>query len=259
MNQSLHRTASAVDPRPSLRLIPLSLRPACGQLLLPAKAAVFAVCAVSLLMRTVPAASDPGRSGELPSIEDTNPPVKVTTSELCNAPQNADDFPSSPVPIQEGKCEIYQEFKSISPNANYGGSCGGFTVAFGPKGDLKLAMKRYRLRADWGDTGPTPALCAGARVTAAAWGYRCDDTDCTAGAWERIGTAKSRNGSWSRPDKRCVLELTFLASNKTYQTLNVDVIASQKQGGTTERRRAKASIYAERGNGKCVSVTKKIS
>jgi len=54
---------------------------------------------------------------------------------LCSGPQNAEDFPSSPVQVVETTCDYTQEFHSTSPTASYGSTCGGFTVAFGPKGD----------------------------------------------------------------------------------------------------------------------------
>ena len=46
--------------------------------------------------------------------------------------------------------------------------CGGFTVAFGPKGDLKRNRRYLWLSANWGDTPLTQANCAGAHIAAAA-------------------------------------------------------------------------------------------
>lgn len=196
-------------------------------------------------------------SSERPQLSETAPPP-VLTYGLCNAPQNADDFASSPVAVQEDSCNYFQEFQATSPNTNYGSSCGGFTVAFGPIGDLKLNWKRYHLKAMWGDAPPTQANCALSRLAAVAWGWRCDDAACTTGAWERIGNPKSQKGTWNTTSQVCYIDIGFVAPlDRVYKTLNVDVIASQTQGQTTVRRRAKGWIHASRGNGKCFSATVK--
>jgi hypothetical protein len=178
---------------------------------------------------------------------------QMATYGLCDGPQPADDFPSNPVPVSENRCELFQEFKATSPNANYGSSCGGFTVSFGPMGDLRHNWTRYSLKAGWGDAPLTAANCATARLAAIAWGYRCDNADCSVGAWERIGTPRSRAGTWNATSQICSLEVAFAAADKVYNTLSIDVIATQAQGQSTVRKRAKGSIVASRGNGKCYS------
>jgi hypothetical protein len=61
---------------------------------------------------------------------------------LCPTVQNPDDFASNPVPVQEDNCNRFQTFESHSPGPSTGGDCGGFTVAFGPLGDLKRDWTR---------------------------------------------------------------------------------------------------------------------
>lgn len=63
-------------------------------------------------------------------------PLKASsTYGMCSGPQNADAFPSSPVPVEAGQCDNSQTFSATSDGPSTGDGCGGFTVAFGPKGD----------------------------------------------------------------------------------------------------------------------------
>jgi hypothetical protein len=182
-------------------------------------------------------------------------PLPAATYGLCSGPQNADDFPSSPVPNVETQCEFTQQFHSTSPNASYGGSCGGYTVAFGPKGDLKRKRKYLWLKGEWGDVPLTQANCTTAHIAAASWGYLCTNAACTTGAWERIGAASTKKGFWNTTSQICYVAVQANTGNKDYQTVSIDIIATQGQGRTAVRRRAKASIYNVQPNGKCPTAT----
>ena len=193
-------------------------------------------------------------SSEHPVAVDTAPQPAATYG-LCSGPQNADDFPSSPVPSVETQCEYTQQFHSTSPNASYGGSCGGYTVAFGPKGDLKRKRKYLWLRGEWADVPLTQANCTSAHIAAASWGYRCTNAACTTGAWERIGAASSKKGFWNTTSQVCYLSVQANTGNKDYQTVSIDIIGTQGQGQSAVRKRVKASIYNVHPNGKCPSAT----
>jgi len=183
-------------------------------------------------------------------------PLKVATYGMCSGPQNADAFASSPVPVEEGKCDNSQKFTATSDGPSTGGSCGGFTVAFGPMGDLKPYLDRVIVRADWGDTPLTAANCASARVAAVGWGARCTNDACTTAEWEKLGGPKQRKGFWNTTSKVCYIELGFTSTGK-FKTLNLDVIATLPENGKTVRKRAKGWIYASHPNGKCFSTTVK--
>ena len=91
-------------------------------------------------------------------------PMKPTSSYgMCSGPQNADAFAQSPVPVVEGKCDDSQTFSATSLGPSDGnGGCGGFTVAFGPIGNLRPYLDHVILRAEWGDAPLTAANCASA-------------------------------------------------------------------------------------------------
>ncbi|HEX2539677.1 MAG TPA: hypothetical protein VHM00_01200 [Caldimonas sp.] len=194
-------------------------------------------------------------SAERPIVGTTAPPFKPATHGLCSAPQNADAFPSSPVPVVETDCHFTQTYESTSPGPSTGGSCGGYTVAFGPMGDLRRNMKSATLRAAWADTPLTSGTCASARISAVAWGYRCDDDACSSGAWERIGSPTSRKGTWHANNQTCGIDVSLGGENRRYKTLNIDIIASRTENGSSVRKRTKGTIEVRRGNGKCVSAT----
>lgn len=179
---------------------------------------------------------------------------KLATFGLCDAPQNADDLPTSPVPELEDACTRYQHFEATSATPSHGGSCGGYTVAFGPMGNLQTDWKRYTLKASYGEA-LTQAQCSKARLAAVAWGVRCLNDDCSSTQWERIGNPLSKKGTWGNNQNRCYLEHQFIDIQHRYTVLNIDVIASLQEGSQSVRKRAKASIRAERGNGKCFSTT----
>ena len=147
-------------------------------------------------------------------------PQPAATYGLCSGPQNADDFPSRPVPNVETQCEFTQQFHSTSPNASYGGSCGGYTVAFGPQGDLKRKCKYLWLKAEWADAPlTTQATCTAAHIAAASWGYLCTNAACTTGAWERIGTASSKTGYWNTNTNTCTVAVQANTGSKDYSTV----------------------------------------
>lgn len=200
-------------------------------------------------------ATNTGVSASEQPIGSTGPKPTVATYGLCSGPQNADAFPSSPVPVVDGACELSQTFEATSPGPTSGSSCGGFTVAFGPMGDLKSNWKTISLSAKWADAPLTAATCTSAYLAFAGWGYRCDNAACTVGAWERIGVAQGRKGTWNTTSQVCYLALGANTGPKDYKTLNIDVIATQGQGASAVRKRASAKIYAQRGNGRCFSMT----
>lgn len=197
-------------------------------------------------------------TGTLSSSEHPVPTGTVphpATYGLCSGPQNADDFPSSPVPVVETTCDYTQEFHATSPTASYGSTCGGFTVAFGPKGDLKRKWRYLWLTGGWGDSPLTQANCATAHIAADAWGYLCTNAACTTGAWERIGTARTTHGTWNTVSQICYIGIGATTGQKDYQTVNIDVIATQGQGRSAVRQRASASIHNMEPTGKCPTAT----
>lgn len=215
---------------------------------------LVALPAVLCTAAAAPQDRSPMLAGERPVLSQQTPPLKVTYG-LCSGPTNADAFPSSPVPVVEGQCERSQEFKSISPSDSYGASCGGYTIAFGPMGELRRTWKRRTLKAQWVGEPLTATTCPKARISAVAWGYRCDNEACSAGAWERIGKPTSRKGTWNAQSKTCYIDVGLSAPAKDFSTLNIDAIASLTQGGQTQRVRVGASIRGYGPNGKCPSAT----
>jgi len=182
--------------------------------------------------------------------------VSAAEPSFCSGPQNADAFPSKPVRVTTTQCHYYQQYEATSPTANYASSCGGYTVAFGPKGGLKHPQHGHDIWVRWGDTAPTAATCAAAHVEGIAWGYRCGDKKCATGDWEQIGTAKSGSGNWNTVSKVCYNELVFVAKPESdYLTISVDARAYRQQGATKTPKRVKVKIYAYRHTGKCVSAT----
>ena len=197
-----------------------------------------------------------GLSSSEQPVGGAGPAPHVATYGLCSGPGNAEAFPSSPVADEKSQCFNTQKFQATSPNANYGGgTCGGYTVAFGPQGDFKRKRKYLWLVGKWGDAPLTQANCASARVAIAAWGYRCANPACTAGAWERIESAKSKKGVWNTTSKTCGLSAQANTTLVDYSTVNIDVIATQGSGSTAVRKRAAAYIYNEQPNGQCPSAT----
>jgi hypothetical protein len=176
---------------------------------------------------------------------------------LCEAPQNADANPSSPVPVEPSACYDIQTFSAMSNTPSTGASCGGFTVAFGPLGDLKPYLDNVTLAADWGDIALDAGNCAKAHVAAVAWGARCSDDACTSAQWEKIGGPSRRKGTWNSTSQVCYIGLSFSGAGKKYKTLNLDVIATSLENGQDVRKRAKGTITARRGNGTCASLPAK--
>lgn len=192
-------------------------------------------------------------SSEQPVATGTAP--LVSAYGLCAQPQNADAFPSRPVPVIETQCEFTQKFAATAASPTLGSECGGFTIAFGQQGDLKRNWKDLWLTAKWGEAMPTQAKCASSYLAAAAWGYRCTDAACNTGAWERIGPAKKIHGTWHSTSKTCALQIISSADNKDYLTANMDVIATEGQGSAAVKKRAAAEIYNHTPNHKCPSAT----
>lgn len=189
------------------------------------------------------------------TLQEVEAQKQIATFGLCSAPQNADDLPTRPLPVQEDACDYFQRYEATSAAPTNGGSCGGYTLAFGPLGGLKTTWKRYQLNASWGEAPLTQAQCGQARLSAVAWGARCLNADCSSTQWETIGVPLSKKGIWGTNQPRCFLEHQFLNHQNHYKTLNIDVIASLQEGSQTVRKRAHARIRAESGNGKCFSAT----
>jgi len=227
---------------------------------LPARIFYFCSIALALAFHGAAVAAPVTESvGERPQGEaPKRVPPKAATYGMCDAPQNADNFPSNPVPLVAGKCENSQTFTATSAGPSTGGQCGGFTVAFGPLGDLKPQLDRVHLKAEFGET-LTAAQCASAKVAAVGWGAKCTNDSCTTAAWEKIGGPTQKSGTWHSTSQKCFLEIRFYRHKIKHKTLNLDVIATVVENGKAVRKRAKGTIYVERGNGKCFSATQKAS
>ena len=128
---------------------------------------------------------------------------------------------------------------------------------FGPQGDLKPNLHNIDFKAEWGDLALTAANCANARVAAVAWGERCSDDACTTAKWEKIGGPKQSKGTWNTVSKACYMSVNLPSINKKYKTLNLDVITTLNENGKAVPKRAKGTIRAHIGNGKCTSIDKK--
>ena len=208
----------------------------------------------------LPALADPKASpsvSERPSDGSIKPRGRVQpTYGMCSGPPNADAHPMSPVPVIEGTCEDYQRYTSVGSSASFG--CGGYTVAFGPKGALRPYLDRLNLIAEWGDETLTQSQCAKAKVAGVAWGARCTDDACARGTkveWEKIGSGpKQLTGSWSTSSQECYVKVNFVSAGKKYVTLIVDVIATLEEGGQPVRKNARGTIIASKFNGTCVSL-----
>jgi hypothetical protein len=220
----------------------------------------FIACVTVFSLSLGAARAGPGElgsvaGGERPyTLQEAEARKQAATFGLCSLPQNADDLPTRPVAVQEGRCEFYQHFESTSAQPSNGSPCGGYTVAFGPMGDLKTTWHRYQLKASYGEA-LTQAQCPKARLSAVAWGARCLNADCSNTQWEKIGVPLSKQGVWSANQGRCYLEHQFLNNQNHYKTLNIDTIALLQEGTQAVRKRAHALIHAEIGNGQCFSVT----
>jgi len=225
---------------------------------MPLRIASVCLLAITIVLPIASLAAPMGSPTEtpLPDVEKQPPPP--ATYGLCNAPQNADAFPSSPVRVVPGTCHNTQQYTATSPGPSTGGSCGGFTVAFGPMGDLNPNLNHsITLRAEWGDTALTAANCAKAKVAAVGWGARCTNDACTTAEWEKIGGPKQKTGTWNTTSNTCYTLVQFNSSDKKFKTLNVDIIATLPEGGKTVRKRAKGFIYVSHPNGKCLSTSVK--
>ena len=196
-----------------------------------------------------------GLSSSEQPVGGAGPAPQVATYGLCSGPGNAEAFPSSPVADDKSQCYNTQKFHVTSPNANYGGTCGGYTVAFGPQGDFKRKRKYLWLVGKLGrhaaDAGQLRKRARGDR----GLGLSLHQRRVHAGAWERIESAKSKKGVWNTTSKTCGLSAQANATLTDYATVNIDVIATQGSGRTAVRKRAAASIFNEHPNGQCPSAT----
>jgi hypothetical protein len=181
-------------------------------------------------------------------------PPEAATYGLCNAPQNAEAFPSTPLRVQSDQCFNFQKVSATSNMPSPDATCGGFTMALGPLGDLKPHLQRVKLSAEWGDVALSAENCASASLAAVGWGARCSDDACTSAKWEKIGGPQQRAGTWNTASQVCYLGVTFTSTNKKYKTLNLDVIATLVESGESVRKRAKGTIRARVANGKCSSL-----
>ena len=187
--------------------------------------------------------------------------AKKLTYGMCSAPQNADAYPGSPQKIVVEDCNDFsQQFVVTAAKPSSNSNCGGFTVAFGPLGDLKPHLHQITMTADWGDD-PVPAdQCQYARVTAIAWGERCLDDVCMKTDWYVIGGPKQRKGKWDAASRTCKLDIKFTSTGKQHKTLNLDVIATHFNGAHHIRKREKGTIRAEIKSDKaCYSAEGKVA
>ena len=195
-------------------------------------------------------------------------PLKASSSYgMCSGPQNADAFPSSPVPVEEEKCHNSQTFSATSAGPTTGDGCGGFTVAFGPQGNLRPNLKHVILKGEWGDVPLTAANCASAKIAVVGWGARCTDhadqtapslgTACTSTKWEKIGGPTQGKGFWNTTSQVCYVSAQVSSTDKRYKTLTMDIIATVVENGKTVRKRAEGTIRASYPNGQCVSTPAK--
>lgn len=184
-----------------------------------------------------------------------------TTYGLCATPQSAADFPSKPIPVSVNNCIHSQTFTSTAPTASYGGpACGGYVVAFGPKGSLDPRLSEHiQLTADWADTPLTATTCAASQLAAVAWGEKCAGPICAPGGFELIdGSPAARKGTWNAISKACSIELKFNSSSTPYRTLSIDAIATQFNAkNKAVRKRVTATIYASHGDGNCIGSSQK--
>jgi hypothetical protein len=216
------------------------------------------VAAIAWHLPALADTTDSPSVSERPFDGSIKPPDRTqATYGTCNGPPNADAHPMSPVPVIAGTCDDYQSYTSVGSSASFG--CGGYTVAFGPKGDLKPYLDRVNLSADWGDETLTQSQCTKAKLVAVAWGARCADDACARGTavnWEKIGSGpKQRSGSWQ--SNECYIHLNFPGTGKKYVTLMIDIIATLEEGDQPVRKNAKGKIYASRPNGTCLSLPDK--
>ena len=222
---------------------------------MPLRIVSACLLAITIVLPIASLAGPPGAPTETPLPDvGTQPQPPAVTYGLCSGPTNADAFPSSPVLVLAGPCQNSQQYTATSPGPSTGGSCGGFTVAFGPMGDLKPSLNHsIILRADWGDTALTAANCAKAKVAAIGWGARCTNRTCTTAEWEKIGGPKQKTGTWNATNNTCSTLVQFNSSDKKFKTLNIDIIATLPEGGQTVRKGAKGFIHVSHPNGKCLS------
>ena len=190
----------------------------------------------------------------------------TSTYGMCSGPPNADAFAQSPVPVVEGKCDDSQTFSATSLGPSNGNGCGGFTVAFGPKGNLRPYLDHVILRAEWGDVPLAAANCASARIATVGWGARCTGrvnkttpltTACTSTKWEKIGAPIQRKGVWHTTSQVCSIVADVSSVDKQYKTLTMDIIATVVENGQTVRKRAKGTIWVRQPNGQCLSAPSK--
>jgi len=197
----------------------------------------------------------PSRS--VSSVPDAAKKVAYT---FCDGPQNAQSYPASPVKVVLGQCNsMSQAFTATSVAPSAGQNCGGYSIAFGPKGKLNRDLHQITMTSAWGDAPLTAAQCPTAKVTAQAWGERCVDDACKKTAWDLIEKgAKQRDGKWDQASNTCLLEVRFTSEGVKYRTLNLDTITTVVENGQIIRKRAKGTIVAElKKDGPCLSAEAK--
>jgi hypothetical protein len=211
-----------------------------------------AVCAgLSLLNFTcLPASAapdDPPVSSSSRSISSVSDAAKKVAYSFCDGPQNAQSYAASPVKVVLGQCSsMSQSFTATSDAPSAGHSCGGYAIAFGPKGKLNPNLHQITMTSAWGDAPLTAAECASAKVTAQAWGERCVNEACKKTTWDLIeGGPKQRDGKWDPARNACVVEVRFTSEGVKYRTLNLDTITTVVENGQIIRKRAKGTILAE--------------
>jgi hypothetical protein len=203
------------------------------------------ICAIACALPAFAAPDD-----QPPSSSRSGPVSKGVSKRVdygfCSGRQNAHSYAPSPVKIVVEMCRMSQTFSATSDGPSTGHNCGGYAIAFGPKGNLNPSLNEITMVAEWADQPLTTAsACDKARVTALAWGERCVNAACDKTTWDKIeGGPKQRDGKWDSANQKCTIEVKFTSQGVGYRTLNLDIIADYPEGNQYVRKRAKGTIVA---------------
>jgi len=204
-----------------------------------------AIIALAACLLAVPATADdkPGSTLKPSGLPNPGDVAKKIDYGFCSGPQNAHTYAPSPVKITLGKCnDMSQSFSAVSDGPSVGHNCGGFSMAFGPKGNLNPKLHQITMVADWGDAPLNAQNCSKAKITTQAYGERCLTDACDKTTWDVIGP-KQNGGDWD--GRTCQLATKLTSTGKPYRTLNLDIIATLTVNNAPVRKRAKGTITAE--------------
>lgn len=208
------------------------------------------VTTLACLLSTTAAADDKPGSPTIQTPPKITDAVKKVDYGFCSGPQNAHKYATNPVKVSLGACakHMSQTFSAMSDGPSVGNNCGGFSMAFGPIGNLNPKLNQITMVADWGDAPLTSQNCPKAKITTQAYGERCLTDACDKTTWDVIGP-KQNAGNWD--GRTCKLATTLTSTGKPYRTLNLDIIATVLAGNEQVRKKAKGSIKAELKDGDC--------